>query len=180
MCCLFLLRFLRWFVFGMCGTHSSPNPNSSKLISNSPCYLTSQSMGLSCFVFSCCLIFVVALWLAFLFKMRLWYASPFYFLSCICFVWSCGVLLCVLLMFWGLFCYTSNLFFCSWLVSHFWAAEYMFRRFGAGQPEVLQERVRLYLLGMPDAHGVPFPSHADIEIKLGELEQEREGRIWTL
>jgi hypothetical protein len=47
MCCLFLLRFLRWFVF-VCVVlirHPSPNPNSSKLISNSPCYLTSQSMG---------------------------------------------------------------------------------------------------------------------------------------
>ncbi len=52
--------------------------------------------------------------------------------------------------------------------------DYMFRRFGAGQPEVLQERVRLYLLGMPDPHGVAFPSRVDIEIKLDELEQERE------
>jgi hypothetical protein len=34
--------------------------------------------------------------------------------------------------------------------------DFMFRRFGAGQPEVLQERVRLYLLGMPDSHGVAF------------------------
>jgi hypothetical protein len=125
MCCLFLLRFLCWFVFRMCGTHPSPNPNLSKLISNSPCYQTVPVDGrlVSCFVFSCCLIFVVALWLVFLFKMRLWYASPFYFLSCICFVvlW-CVMLWCVLLMFWGLFCYTSSLFFCSWLVSHFWAA----------------------------------------------------------
>jgi hypothetical protein len=52
--------------------------------------------------------------------------------------------------------------------------EYVFRRFGAGQPEVLQERVRLYLSGMPDPHGVPFPSRVHIEIKLDELEQERE------
>ncbi len=52
--------------------------------------------------------------------------------------------------------------------------EYMFRRFGTGQPEVLQERVRLYYLGMPDPHGVPFPSRVDIEIKLDELEKERE------
>ncbi len=52
--------------------------------------------------------------------------------------------------------------------------DYMLRRFGAGQPEVLQERVRLYLLGMPDPHGVPFPSRVNIEIKLHELEEERE------
>ena len=52
--------------------------------------------------------------------------------------------------------------------------DFMFRRFGAGQPEVLQERVRLYLLGMPDAHGVAFPSRVDIEAKLDTLEEERE------
>ena len=50
----------------------------------------------------------------------------------------------------------------------------MFRRFGAGQPEVLQERVRLYLLGMPDSHGVAFPPRVDIEAKLDMLEEERE------
>ncbi len=50
----------------------------------------------------------------------------------------------------------------------------MFRRFGAGQPEVLQERVRLYLLGMPDTHGVAFLSRVDIEAKLDTLEEERE------
>jgi hypothetical protein len=48
--------------------------------------------------------------------------------------------------------------------------DYIFMRFGAGQPEVLQERVRLYLLGMPDPHGVAFfPSRVDIELKLDEL-----------
>ncbi len=35
--------------------------------------------------------------------------------------------------------------------------EYMFRRFGAGKPDALTERVMLYLLGMPDPNGVPFP-----------------------
>ena len=52
--------------------------------------------------------------------------------------------------------------------------DFMFRRFGAGQPEVLQERVRLYLLGMPDSHGVAFPPRVDIEVKLDTLEEERE------
>ena len=52
--------------------------------------------------------------------------------------------------------------------------DFMFRRFGAGQPEVLQERVRLYLLGMPDSHGVAFPPRVDIESKLDKLEEERE------
>ncbi len=50
----------------------------------------------------------------------------------------------------------------------------MFRRFGAGQPEILQERVRLYLLGLPDSHGVAFPPRVDIEAKLDMLEEERE------
>ncbi len=31
--------------------------------------------------------------------------------------------------------------------------DYIFRRFGAGQPEVLQERVRLYFLRIPDPNG---------------------------
>ncbi len=52
--------------------------------------------------------------------------------------------------------------------------DYMFRRFGAGQPEILRDRVRIYLLGMPDPHGVPFPPRVDIEIKLDELEEEGE------
>ena len=50
----------------------------------------------------------------------------------------------------------------------------MFRRFGSGQPEILQERVRLYLLGMPDSHGVAFPTRVNIETKLDTLEEERE------
>ncbi len=41
--------------------------------------------------------------------------------------------------------------------------DYMFRRFGAGKPDALTERVRLYLLGMPDSNGVPFPPRVDIE-----------------
>ena len=52
--------------------------------------------------------------------------------------------------------------------------DFMFRRFGAGQPEILQERVRLYLLGMPDSHGVAFPPRVNIETKLDTLEEERE------
>ncbi len=52
--------------------------------------------------------------------------------------------------------------------------DFMFRRFGAGQPEVLQERVRLDLLGMPDTNGVAFPPRVDIEVKLDTLEEERE------
>ena len=52
--------------------------------------------------------------------------------------------------------------------------DYMFRRFGAGQPDVLTERVRLYLLGMPDPNGVSFPPRINIENKLDELEEERE------
>ena len=50
----------------------------------------------------------------------------------------------------------------------------MFRRFGAGQPEILQARVRLYLLGMPDSNGVAFPTRVNIETKLDTLEEERE------
>ncbi len=38
--------------------------------------------------------------------------------------------------------------------------DFMFRRFGAGQPELIQERVRTYLLGMPDANGEAFPRDA--------------------
>jgi hypothetical protein len=35
--------------------------------------------------------------------------------------------------------------------------DFFFRRFGAGQPELIQERVRLYLMGMPDHNGAAFP-----------------------
>jgi hypothetical protein len=52
--------------------------------------------------------------------------------------------------------------------------DYIFRRFGAGHPEVLQERVRLYLLGIPDPNGQAFPPRVNMEIKLDELEEERE------
>ena len=38
----------------------------------------------------------------------------------------CGLVVCCVVMctshVLGLFCYTRSLFFCSWLVSHFWAA----------------------------------------------------------
>jgi len=53
--------------------------------------------------------------------------------------------------------------------------EFLFRRFGAGQPEVLEERIRKYLLGMPDEKsGEAFPPRCDMEQKLDELEAERE------
>ena len=53
--------------------------------------------------------------------------------------------------------------------------DYLFRRFGAGQPEILEERVRKYHLGMPDAKsGEPFPPRCDMEAKLDALEAERE------
>ena len=53
--------------------------------------------------------------------------------------------------------------------------DFLFRRFGAGQPEVLEERVRRYLLGMPDPKtGEAFPPRCDMEAKLDELEAERE------
>ena len=52
--------------------------------------------------------------------------------------------------------------------------DFMFRRFGAGQPELIQERVRTYLLGMPDTNGEAFPPRCDMEAKLDSLETERE------
>ncbi len=53
--------------------------------------------------------------------------------------------------------------------------DFLFRRFGAGQPEVLEERVRRYLLGMPDPKtGEAFPPRCTMEAKLDELEAERE------
>ena len=52
--------------------------------------------------------------------------------------------------------------------------DFMFRRFGAGQPELIQERVRTYLLCMPDANGDAFPPRCDMEAKLDTLETERE------
>ena len=52
--------------------------------------------------------------------------------------------------------------------------DFFFRRFGAGQPELIQERVRLYLMGMPDHNGAAFPPRCDMEAKLDSLETERE------
>jgi hypothetical protein len=52
--------------------------------------------------------------------------------------------------------------------------EHFFNRFGAGQPEVLKERERIYLEGMPDSSGVAFPPRCNIEDKLDALEAERE------
>ena len=53
--------------------------------------------------------------------------------------------------------------------------DFFFKRFGAGQPDVIQERVRLYLLGMPDPKTkLAFPPRCNMEDKLDRLEQERE------
>jgi hypothetical protein len=53
--------------------------------------------------------------------------------------------------------------------------KFLFERFGAGQPEILEERVRKYHLGMPDPKtGEPFPPRCDMEAKLDALEAERE------
>jgi hypothetical protein len=53
--------------------------------------------------------------------------------------------------------------------------DFLFKRFGAGQPEILEERVRKYHLGMPDAKtGEAFPPRCDMEAKLDALEAERE------
>ena len=53
--------------------------------------------------------------------------------------------------------------------------DFLFKRFGAGQPLVLEERVRQYHLGMPDPKtGEAFPPRCDIEAKLDQLEAERE------
>ncbi len=49
-----------------------------------------------------------------------------------------------------------------------------FDRFGAGQPEVLAERAKVYLLGMPDKDGDVFPPRCNMETKLDKLETERE------
>ena len=55
--------------------------------------------------------------------------------------------------------------------------DFMFRRFGAGQPELIQERVAKYILGLPDANGEAFPPRCDMEAKLDQLEKERENLI---
>jgi hypothetical protein len=52
--------------------------------------------------------------------------------------------------------------------------EFFFRRFGAGQPEVVKERERVYLLGLPNSSGEPFPPRCNMEDKLDSLEEERE------
>ena len=52
--------------------------------------------------------------------------------------------------------------------------KYFFDRFGAGQPEVLAERTKHYLLGMPEKDGVFFPARCNMETKLDKLETERE------
>ena len=53
--------------------------------------------------------------------------------------------------------------------------DHFFRRFGAGQPELLEERVRQYHLGLPDPKtGEAFPPRCDMEAKLDALEAERE------
>jgi hypothetical protein len=52
---------------------------------------------------------------------------------------------------------------------------FLFDRFGAGQPEVLEARVRLYLDGMPDPKtGIVFPPRCYMVDKLDALERERE------
>ena len=52
--------------------------------------------------------------------------------------------------------------------------EFFFRRFGAGQPEVVKERERIYLLGMPGPSGEVFPPRINMEDKLDSLETERD------
>jgi hypothetical protein len=52
--------------------------------------------------------------------------------------------------------------------------DHFFLRFGAGQPEILKERERIYLEGMPDSSGVAFPPRVNVEDKLDTLEAERE------
>jgi hypothetical protein len=51
--------------------------------------------------------------------------------------------------------------------------KHFFERFGSGQSQVLQERVRKYLLGMPDKHGVAFAPRVNMPDKLDQLEEER-------
>ena len=52
--------------------------------------------------------------------------------------------------------------------------KYFFDRFGAGEPEVLAERTKFYLLGMPGKDGEVFPPRCNMENKLDKLETERE------
>ncbi len=52
--------------------------------------------------------------------------------------------------------------------------KHFFERFGSGQTCVLQNRVRKYLLAMPDNNGVAFPNRVNTPDKLDQLEEERE------
>jgi hypothetical protein len=53
--------------------------------------------------------------------------------------------------------------------------EFLFRRFGAGQPEDVKERERVYLLGLPNNSGEEaFPPRCNMEDKLDALEEKRE------
>jgi len=52
--------------------------------------------------------------------------------------------------------------------------EFLFRRFGAGQPESVVERETAYLAGMPNSNGEVFPPRCNMEDKLNALEKERE------
>ena len=50
---------------------------------------------------------------------------------------------------------------------------FLFDRFGAGQPEVLEARVRIYLDGMPDPKtGLVFPPRCNMVNKLDALEKD--------
>jgi hypothetical protein len=51
--------------------------------------------------------------------------------------------------------------------------KHLFERFGCGQPLALQERVRKYLLAMPDRYGVAFHPRCNMPEKLDALEEER-------
>jgi hypothetical protein len=52
---------------------------------------------------------------------------------------------------------------------------FLFQRFGAGKPEVLEKRVKHYLDGMPcPKTGLAFPPRCNMEDKLNALEKERE------
>ncbi len=52
--------------------------------------------------------------------------------------------------------------------------DFLFRRSGAGQIELIQERVRVYLLGIPGHNRAAFPPQCNMEEKLDVLEAERE------
>jgi hypothetical protein len=54
---------------------------------------------------------------------------------------------------------------------------YYFDRFGAGQPEILAEKTRIFLLGMPGKDGEVFPPRCNMKTKLDLLETEREYRL---